>query len=352
VAAAAATAACAIVLAPLRRRLQRGVDRRLYPQRRATLAAIEDLRTRTHLGTAQPEQLEARLRAALRDDTLRVGYRVPGDDRLVDASGEPLEVSGRYVVAVRVGDHEIGALVRGSVGSRELLRELAIAAALLVEVVRLRIRAGRALREVEESRARLLAAGYEERRRLERDLHDGAQQRLVSLGMGLRLAQRHLGDGSVDVDGLLDGAVAELGTTVAELRQIAAGLRPSSLDDGLAAALRHLASTLPVPVSLDVCPDILPDHVATTAYYVVSEAVTNAVKHAEPATIELDVAAAAGRLRVRIRDNGRGGATLRPGGGLAGLSDRVAAAGGALRIDSGTGRGTLVEAMLPLGVPA
>jgi signal transduction histidine kinase len=200
---------------------------------------------------------------------------------------------------------------------------------------------------VKSSRARLLHAGYEERRRLERDLHDGAQQRLVSLGMSLRLAQRHLGDGSVDVDALLDESVASLGIAVAELRQIAHGLRPSSLDDGLAPALSSLAAKVPIPVSLDVCADALPDDVATTAYFVASEAMTNAVKHARPASIELRVVRSDGTVTVQIRDDGRGGAAVRAGAGLAGIADRVAAAGGWLSLDSPAGRGTLVQAVLP-----
>src|SRR6266508_204665 len=345
-AAAAATAVCAAVLAPLRRRLQRGIDRRLYPARRAALSAIEDLRSRIHLGLAQPEQLEDVLRGALRDPGLSVGYRLPGRDDLVDAAGQPIP-PGHSVVPVRVGEHDIGALVRGTVGSRELLREVAAAAALLVEVVALRIQLGRALREAEESRARLLRAGYSERRRLERDLHDGAQQRLVSLGMALRLAQRHLGDGTVDVSALLDEAVAELGTAVAELRQIANGIRPSSLDDGLAPALAALAGDLPVPVTLQVCQEALPDDLVTTAYYVVSEALTNALKHAEAGKIALSVQRDGDQINVAVRDNGRGGARIRPGSGLAGLADRVAAAGGALRVISDRGIGTLVEAVLP-----
>src|SRR6266545_1154428 len=345
-AAAAATAVCAAVLAPLRRRLQRGIDRRLYPARRAALSAIEDLRSRIHLGLAQPEQLEDVLRGALRDPGLSVGYRLPGRDDLVDAAGQPIPPV-HSVVPVRVGEHDIGALVRGTVGSRELLREVAAAAALLVEVVALRIQLGRALREAEESRARLLRAGYSERRRLERDLHDGAQQRLVSLGMALRLAQRHLGDGTVDVSALLDEAVTELGTAVAELRQIANGIRPSSLDDGLAPALAALAGDLPVPVTLQVCQEALPDDLVTTAYYVVSEALTNALKHAEAGKIALSVQRDGDQINVAVRDNGRGGARIRPGSGLAGLADRVAAAGGALRVISDRGIGTLVEAVLP-----
>ncbi|GIF68384.1 hypothetical protein Ais01nite_64190 [Asanoa ishikariensis] len=347
VAAAAATAVCAAVLAPLRVRLQRGVDRRLYPSRRAALAAIDELRDRTHTGQARPEQLQEVLRAALRDPALRVGYLVPGASGLVSASGAELTTGSALRVPVRASGHEIGALLRGSVGSRELLRELADASALLVEVVALRIELREALSDVELSRARLLHAGYAERRRLERDLHDGAQQRLVSLGMSLRLAQRHLDDGTVDVDGLLDESVASLGLAVAELRQIANGLRPSSLDDGLGPALSSLASKVPVPVALDVCADPVPDDVATTAFYVASEALTNAIKHASPESIGLRVLRLDGRLTVRITDDGAGGAVVRPGAGLAGLADRVAAAGGLLSLSSPAGRGTVVEVELP-----
>ena len=347
VAAAAATAVCAVALAPLRLRLQRGVDRRLYPARRAALTAIDRLRDRTHAGQARPEQLEEVLRTALRDPDLRVGYLLPGAPDLVSAAGVPLAVGDSMRVPVRAGGHEIGAVVRGSVGSRELLHELADASALLVEVVSLRIELRQALSDVESSRARLLHAGYSERRRLERDLHDGAQQRLVSLGMSLRLAQRHLDDGTVDVNGLLDESVASLGLAVAELRQIAHGLRPSSLDDGLGPALSSLVSKVPVPVSLDVAVDDLPDDVATTAFYVASEAMANAVKHASPASIGLRVVRADGRLTVQVRDDGLGGASVRPGAGLAGLADRVAAAGGLLSLVSPAGRGTVVEAVLP-----
>ncbi|MCK2214684.1 histidine kinase [Actinomadura sp. ATCC 31491] len=347
VAAAAGTAICAAALSPLRVRLQRQVDRRLYPQRQAVLTAIAELRDRTHAGLAQPEELEATLRAALRDPALRVGYLLPGTSRLVDAGGAPVEPGDAHVAPVRLGGHTIGAVVRGSTGTRELLREAADAGALLIEVVRLRIEVSRALDETEASRARLLHAGYEERRRLERDLHDGAQQRLVSLGMAIRLAQRHLHDGTVDVGDLLDRCVAELAAAVTELRQIAHGLRPSSLDDGLGNALVMLARKVPVPVTLDVAADDLPEDVAMTAYYVASEAMTNAVKHAGPASIGVRVARAGDRVTVRVSDDGPGGAEIRPGTGLAGLADRVQAAGGALRLRSPAGGGTLVEAELP-----
>jgi signal transduction histidine kinase len=336
------TALAAVAAAPLRARLQRRVDRRLYPVRWAALAAVDDLRARVDAGTARPEELQAVLAGALRDPGLRVGYRRPGRAGMVDTGGAEIE-PGVHTVAVRSGGVDIGVL-RGT-SSPALLAEVGRAAALLVEVVRLRSELGAALREVESSRARLLQAGYAERRRLERDLHDGAQQRLVSLGMALRLAQRHAG--SVDLDEVFDRAVDELATAVAELRRIAHGLRPSSLDDGLGPALRRLATTVPLPVALDVCPEPLPDEIATTAYYVASEAVSNAVKHAEADSIAVRVARDAGRLQVSVRDDGRGGAAPHAGSGLAGLTDRVAAAGGALQVRSAPGRGTLVEAVLP-----
>jgi signal transduction histidine kinase len=229
------------------------------------------------------------------------------------------------------------------------LREVAAASATLVEVVRLRLELTAALRQVEASRARLVHVGDEERRRLERDLHDGAQQRLVSLGMALRLAQRHLDDGTADINGLIDQTVAELGTAVAELRRIAHGLRPSCLDDGLHAALASLTQHVPIPVGLDVHREPLPDEVATTVYYVASEAIANAVKHAAATRIDVRIARDNGEIRVRIADDGRGGACVTAGSGLAGLSDRMSAVGGALALESEHGRGTTLEAAMPCG---
>jgi signal transduction histidine kinase len=348
VVAAFVTAVCVLALAPARQRVQRMVDRRLYPVRRAALAAVDGLRHRVHIGQSVPEQVETVLGEALRDSSLRVGYRLPGRGDLVDANGVVLPgATGHDSVPIRVGDVEIGVLRWHGGSSRELLRELAAACALLVELVRLRIELAQALRNVEASRSRLQHIGYQERRRLERDLHDGAQQRLVTLGMALRLAQRRLRAGPVDVDGLLDHGVAELGTAVAELRQLAHGLRPSSLDDGLGPALAGLTSTMPVSVVLDVRADELPEDVTTTAYYVVAESVTNAVKHARAERVRVHVEQCDGQLRIEVTDDGIGGAALSDGSGLSGLSDRVAATGGTLRVHSPAGAGTQVEAVLP-----
>ncbi len=347
VAAAAGAAACAMALLPLGRRVQRVVDARIYPLRRRAMLALDALQREVTAGTAEPERLQDALRAALRDPDLRVGYRVPGSRGFVDAGGS--QVQETAATAVVLDGSTIGVLAatraeRQAGLSDELLGDVARRCTTLVEMVRLRLEVSRALAEIRASRARLVQAGFRERRRLERDLHDGAQQRLVALGMSLRLAQRHLTDGTVDVGEVLDQSVAELATAVAELRQIAHGLRPSSLDDGLPAALARLVRSLPVRVEMDVHAGPLPDDVATTAYYVVSEAITNAVKHAQASRIVLNVVRSDGHVVVRVSDDGLGGARLGAGSAMA---DRVQALGGSLRVASPRGTGTTVEAALP-----
>ncbi len=346
VGAVVATSLSALLLAPLRGRLQRAVDRVFYPSRRAAMTAVDALRRRTSALQSRPEQLEAVLRTALRDPDLQVGFLAPEGGQLVDADGRGL-TPGPGAVDVRLGDQRIGSLSSVTRTSRELLREVATAAAPLVEVVRLRLELRRALHEVEASRTRLLRVGYEERQRLERDLHDGAQLRLVSLGIALRLAQRRLPRGDMDIEGLLDEAVAELGTAVSELRQLAQGIRPSCLDDGLKPALALLVDALPIPVELVVEAQGIGSDLETTAFYVASEAISNAVKHSGAARITLTVDARGGQLYVRVRDDGVGGAAQRDGSGLSGLADRVGAHGGTLLVESPAGGGTTVEAILP-----
>jgi signal transduction histidine kinase len=347
--AVAATVLGALLVAPLRGRLQRRVDRKVYPARRAALVAIEQLQARTDAGEDQPEHLEQVLQVALNDTGLRVGYRVPGSSGLVSADGSALEVSSSAFPVVLAGQ-EVGAIVRGRGGSAALLRAVAAASALLVEVVRLRIERNLALEAIATSRSRLVVATIEKRRQLELDLKDGAEQRLESIGAALRLVRRRLKDDE-SVDGLLEKAVAEVGTAAAEVRQVAHDLRPTSLDESLTEGLDHalaaLASHVPVPVTLDVEVEALPDAIAVTAYHVANEALINAVKHASPGAIGVHVRQADGVVTVQIKDDGKGGATMLPGAGLAGLADRVAAAGGALRLTSAMGLGTTVEAILP-----
>jgi signal transduction histidine kinase len=347
--AAAVVTLVAVVLAPVRARLQGRIDRWFYPARKAAHNAIDLLHADTVAARARPEQLQARLRAALRDPDLMVGYLTPIEGELVDADGTPLdalEAPTRRSVDISLGAERIGVLATSGPFSVDLLRDIGTRAAPLVELVRLRLDLHRALREAADSRARMLSVGYEERARLERDLHDGAQQRLVALGMELRLAQLQMHRG-IDMSGVLEEAITQLGTAVSELRQLAHGIRPSCLDDGLVPALSTLVSSTPVPVTLQVTTEELDPDLETTAYYVAAEAITNAVKHAQAQSIALDVTARDGELSVRVTDDGNGEAAPREGSGLAGLQDRVGAHGGRLLITSPLGKGTTIEAVLP-----
>jgi signal transduction histidine kinase len=339
-----------IILLPLRRRLNAAMAALVFPHLERTLRAVSELQRDVHAGVRAPEELEATLREALDDPGLRVGYRIPGQTAFVDADGNPVERSGTVdpatTISIELAGDRIG-LVVGTVRPPGWTAELSDVVALLAEIVRLRLETAQALQQVEASRRRLMQAQNEERQRLERDLHDGAQQRLVTLGMELRFAQRHLGPEAAEIGRLLDSSVTELQSAVAELRQIAHGLRPSSLDDGLPAALAHLRARAGVPIDLQVDVGEVPEEVSVTAYFVANEAVTNAVKYAVGQRIALSVAQAPGSLTVRVQDDGRGGAVLRNGSGLAGLRERVRALGGDLTVVSPVDRGTLVEAVLP-----
>ena len=345
-AAVVATAAVAVVLLPARAFLLRVLGRWLHPRGAAGVAAVRDLADRVNTGAGEPEELEAVLRVALRDPGLRVGYRRPGGTAYVDLAGREVEAAGgRRIVSL---GHDVGVVVPST--GAAVPSDVVEMAALLADSVRLRLELASALAEVDASRQRLLRAGYEERRRLEMDLHDGAQQQLVSLGMRLRVAQRHVSDGrEVDVDALVERAIGEITDAVAELRSIAHGLRPSSLDDGLPAALDTLTRSSALPVDLTYAAGELPDHVSLTAWYVANEAVTNAVKHASASSVCIEVRHAEEQLRVLVRDDGSGGAQIVPGSGLARLHDRVAALGGSLSVRSGHASGTWVEAVIPCG---
>jgi signal transduction histidine kinase len=226
-----------------------------------------------------------------------------------------------------------------------LLEEVLTRAGLAIEVARLRAEVRHQLAEVEASRARIVAAGYEERRRLERDLHDGAQQRLVSVGLALRNAQFALGDSPVVRT--IDAAVEQITVAIADLRELANGVRPASLDNGLDMALRELASRTPLPVDVYAGPGRFPTDVEATAYFVACEALTNAVKHSAATGVQVRAQELDGRLVMMVRDDGIGGAQPSRGTGLRGLADRVAAQGGQVRIESKPGSGTTVTAELP-----
>ncbi|SOD66616.1 Signal transduction histidine kinase [Streptomyces zhaozhouensis] len=207
---------------------------------------------------------------------------------------------------------------------------------------------GRELTEVRASRARLVDAFDAERRRIERDLHDGAQQRLVAVTMRLGLARLDAAPDSPAERQLAD-AQEEIGLAITELRELCRGVHPRALvDHGLGAALENLADRSPVPVALDVeLPGRLPPGIESAGYFLVAEALTNVARHSGAAGAEVEARVRADVLTVAVRDDGRGGAAAAEGGGLEGLADRVDAAGGRLRVSSPIGGPTLLQAELP-----
>lgn len=338
---------------PLRRRVQAAVDWRFDRQRYEGLqrvrAFVDDVREGRH----EPEDVGAVLAAALRDPSAELLFRLPASEAYADVSGvvgDP-PVDGRAVTKVEHRGQEIALLLHAPalLDRPDLLRSVLAAASLAIEIARLRVEVRLQLAEVEESRSRVVQAGYEERRRLERDLHDGAQQRLVTLGIVLRRLQRSLPREAQILGPALDSAVDEVGRAIEDLRTIAAGVRPPRLDEGLAAALADLARAVLVPVELEATHERLPPQVEAAAYFVVCEAVTNAVKHASPSHVRIKATVVSGALRLVVADDGIGGATVAGGTGLVGLTDRVEAQGGTLLIHSPPGAGTRVEAEIPCG---
>jgi signal transduction histidine kinase len=223
------------------------------------------------------------------------------------------------------------------------------AAALAIENERLQADVRARLAEVRESRARLVTVADQERRRLERDLHDGAQQRLVALALTLSRAGERLDDRDTAARALLADGERQLQRALAELRRLAAGIRPAILSDaGLGPALESLAENAPVPVTLSAEVDRrLPDSVESAAYFAVCEALTNAAKHAHATRVTVTAALDDGHLRVGVGDDGVGGAQLGGGSGLRGLVDRISALDGRLTLESPAGGGTRLEIELP-----
>jgi signal transduction histidine kinase len=208
--------------------------------------------------------------------------------------------------------------------------------------------------ELDAARARIVAAGDNARRRIERDLHDGTQQRLVSLVLDLRAAQAALTREQAELDAQLDRVADGLSDALEELRELSRGIHPAVLSEGgLPPAIKALARRSTVPVRLDVhVPERLPEPVEVAAYYVASEAFANIVKHAHASATEVTVKTEGGRLRLSVQDNGVGGAMPTPGSGVAGLTDRVHALGGTVTLQSPAGEGTRLEVELPIRPPA
>jgi signal transduction histidine kinase len=204
--------------------------------------------------------------------------------------------------------------------------------------------------ELAASRARAIAAADESRRRIERDFHDGAQERLVITILNLKLATAMLEQTNHPAAEIVKDALESAAHADADLRELAHGIMPAALrDGGLRAAVRSLLRHIALPVSVEVMPDRLPIHVETTAYFVVAEALTNAVKHARATGANVRAAVRHGALELEIRDDGAGGADPRHGTGLTGLADRLESIGGTITITSPPGIGTTIAVQLPTG---
>jgi PAS domain S-box-containing protein len=252
--------------------------------------------------------------------------------------GAPIKLGGRLWGAVLVSTVEAEPFPPGA---EQRIADFA-------ELVALALSNAEARRELAASRARIVATGDAERRRLERNLHDGAQQRLVALSLLLKQCGRRLEGDALDD---LRRAEAELAGALEELRELARGIHPAILTDhGLVAALEMLAGRASIPVDLSATLDErLPAPVEAAAYYIVSEALTNASKHAGAARVRVDVRLLDGEALVEVADDGAGGADQSRGSGLRGLADRVDALGGKLELESPLGAGTLLRARLPCG---
>jgi len=300
-----------------------------------------------------PERVRDALAEALGDPTLRLLFW--DDERYVDPDGRPSELReddpARAVTVLEYGGERFAALEHDPFlyEDRELLEAVGAAARLAVENSRLQAQLRAQLAEVRASRARIVAAGDAERRRLERDLHDGAQQRLLGIRLALKLARSRVGHDDAEVQELLTEADTELMTGLDELRSLARGIHPAVLtDEGLAAALASLARRATVPVEISSVPEErLAAPVEAAAYFVASEALANVAKHAHASSVTITVTRANGWVSLEVADDGVGGADVSRGSGLSGLRDRVEALDGRLEITSRAAAGTMLRAEFP-----
>jgi signal transduction histidine kinase len=303
-----------------------------------------------------PGELRVALAKSLRDPSLTLAYWLPQFESWADLDGRPVELpmqgSGRATTLIDRDGARLAALLHDPALDEEpeLLAAVGAAAAIALENDRLHAEQSAHLDELRGSRARVIEAGQKERQRLERDLHDGAQQRLVALSLELSLLGKQL-EGDADARMRLDQARREIAVSLEELRTVSRGLHPAVLSGhGLEVALESIAAHAPVPVRLTVgLESRLPELIEVAAYYVVSEGLANIGKHARATSVSIDVACIDRAVVIEVVDDGVGGADTELGSGLRGLADRVEALGGRLRVWSPAGGGTRLRAEMPCG---
>jgi signal transduction histidine kinase len=358
------TIVAAFAFQPLRRRLQALADRFAFGDR------VNRYELLTGLGATLEQAVEldkllprlaATVRRGLGARWVRVSLRDAERDGWL---AEPVGVAGdprgqaALVVALERGDERVGRIECGepearpyTARDRELLVTLARQATSAIANVRLTA-------QLAQSRARIVAAGDAERRRIERDIHDGVQQQVVALLASIRLARNRAGRGEVPADEVLAGLAADVRELLVDLRELAHGIHPPVLSDrGLVSAVEERVRRLPVPATMHTEPELrtrrLPLAVEGASYYVICEAITNVIKHSGAASADIALCTEHGRLTVDVRDDGVGfdPAARNGGAGITNIRDRVEALGGLLRVDSKPGGGTEVHAELPLAVP-
>jgi signal transduction histidine kinase len=299
------------------------------------------------LPTARGAELQAALARTMGDPELVVAYRLADSHGYADADGRPVLVppvaAHRATAPIECDGATVAALVYDASldDDPELVEAICAAAAVALDNEQ-------RLAQLRASRERIVTAGDAERRRLERNLHDGAQQRLVSIALQLRLVQNRIRQDPSAAEELVIAARDELAGSLTELRELARGLHPAVLEHGLAAALQSLATRSPVPATVAVeTAGRLPEPVELAAYFVACEALANVGKYAGASAVTIHVRRAGGVATVEIADDGVGGADVAQGSGLRGLADRVEALDGRLRVVSPLGAGTVVTAELP-----
>jgi len=320
------------------------------------MSSVGDLVVKLSGGLA-PEQLQPALALALHDPSLEVAYWLPAQGWFSDLEGSRMELPtpDSERAASMLGDPEgpVAALVYDSslVHEGQLVDTAAAAVRMALENARLQVQLRAQLEEVRESRARLVEAADSERQRVERNLHDGAQQQLVTLLLSMQATKTEaIRRSDRATAALIDANIAELKQALGELRELAHGIHPTILTQaGLVPAIRSLTERCPIPVDVrgDLGEDRLAPPLEATLYFVVSEAITNAVKHSKARQMCVSLGRSSDVAAVDISDDGGGGADLSGGSGLRGLSDRVAAVGGRLVIKSDKKSGTIIHAEVP-----